>query len=124
MKAYKRICKLCGKPFEVDGKSRAGYCSDFCREERNRIRCRDAARNNRGTERVRKDLVEKRPPLPTCTIMITDVVPVFPSMQPPVGSVHEAEYAVVSKRSGEKVYIIPDIGSVGLIIRQDECVEI
>ena len=120
----KKTCRLCGKAFEEAPTARSLYCSDECREERNRIRCMDNMRKKRGVECVRKQLVEERPPLPRCKIVITDVVPVFRDMQPPIGSIHEAEYAVVSKFSGEKIYIIPNIGKVGLLIRPDECKEI
>ena len=120
---FKRVCKLCGKEFLVDGKSRSNYCSDECRCENNRQRClRHYYKTKEGCPR-KGDI---RPPEEKVfvKIIITKEVPVFDEFMPKIGSIYEAEKVKMTQYLREQLYIIPSIGKYGLILRSGECEEV
>lgn len=124
MKQYKRICKWCGKEFFVDGKSRSGYCSDWCRSEHDRKRCL-----NHYYKVIKPGLVKKgeiKPPKDKVfvKIKITKQVPVFAWLSPKVGAVYTAQKVNDGQYAEKTSYIIRDIGKHGLLIRRDECEEL
>ena len=121
-KTYKRICKQCGKEFEVDGKSRSMYCSSYCRGEQNKERCLRHYYNVVKPGLVKKGAIKPPPEKVIVKIKIKEPPDVFDCLMPKVGAIYTAEKVEVSR--DQTIYIIREIGKYGLVIRKNECVEI
>lgn len=102
-------CPICGKAVPARGNQK--FCSRACANAAARMEKHDLTpMGQRG-----KDLVR---------IRITRQIPVLPELRPPVGSVYEAERAVIKRGSGGLFYVIREIGRLGLVVREHECVEV
>lgn len=103
------LCPICGKAVPARGNQK--FCSRACANAAARMEKHDLTpMGQRG-----KDLVR---------IRITRQIPVLPELRPPVGSVYEAERAVIKRGSGGLFYVIREIGRLGLVVREHECVEV
>lgn len=103
------MCPVCGKT--VTSRTNQKFCSRACANAAARMEKHDLTpMGQRG-----KDLVQ---------IRITRQIPVLPELRPPVGSVYEAERAVIKRGSGGLFYVIREIGRLGLVVREHECVEV
>lgn len=104
-----RFCPVCGK--EVPNRANQIYCSRDCAKEAAKREPRDTTPMGKRE----KDLVRVR---------ITKTVPVFPEMRPRVGGVYMAERVRQKRGSGGMFYVIREIGPMGLVVRENECVEV
>lgn len=101
-----KVCPICGKEFRAT--LHQIYCSRACAGKGAKHR------DNTPVGEREKKLVH---------IRITKEIPVFPALRPPVGGVYEAEEKT-GDRNGERFYVVRGIGKYGIIVRQDECVQI
>lgn len=109
----KKICKVCGKAFAPKKKAQE-YCGKSCAAY-GRARVRKERKDATPMGKREKDLVRVR---------ITKMVPVFPEMRPRVGGVYMAERVRQKRGSGGMFYVIREIGTMGLVVRENECVEV
>lgn len=147
---YALICAECGKVF-VSSRQRQKYCSaDCCRKVENRRaiearklkstiekRCAYCGKifytysdhirfcNKSCSAQGRKaNNVPHERQFETVKIKITQHLPVFPRMIPRVGAVYKAQKVFNAQYVNQTIYIIPDIGKYGLIVRESECEEV
>lgn len=100
-KAPTRDCELCGQAFHP-------------KYETQRFCCRMCARHyGLAHKKPEKNQLQSRDVL----LMVVKEIPVSPPMRPRVGKIYEAREC---KGQGGTVYIIPEIGRLGLIVRVDE----
>lgn len=104
-----RFCPVCGK--EVPNRTNQIYCSRDCAKEAAKREPRDTTPMGKRE----KDLVRVR---------ITKTVPVFPELRPRLGDVYTAERVRQKRGSGGMFYVIREIGPMGLVVRENECVEV
>lgn len=110
LESLQKICPVCGKKFRADNSKRV-YCG---------VQCSGTSRVDHTGKPCRSRLCEQ------VRIRITKYLEgVYPELQPRVGHVYEAEKHTSKQFDFNKTtYIIRSIGPIGLIVRQNEAVEV
>ena len=96
-----KVCEFCGDTFVTDNGNRR-FCCRSC-----------SAQSHHKTAKVGS--------YDSVTIVVTKHIPVFENMLPKVGVPYRAKR--IPMAGIETIYIIPNIGKYGLIIRGNECRE-
>lgn len=104
MKGLIYTCPYCGKQYAPYCRAQK-YCSRSC--------------SAKGTDRTASRYVDRRKEL--CYIKIIAQIPIFEQLRPAVGEIYEAER--ICPPTSTKFYHIQNIGKYGVIVRNDECVE-
>ena len=149
--SYIKTCAVCGTQFESVGK-RAKYCSKQCCrkvenrqeiERRKRIstiqkKCEYCGKNfftysdkirfcNKTCAANGRKIAKVADERQYETVRIKIISPlygVYADLMPKIGSVHMAEKTPITKWSKRPAYISRSIGKHGLLVRQDECIEL